>query len=157
MRLVGEAGPVQRGEQPVAGAVAGEDPPGPVAAVGRRREADHHQPRARVAEARQRARPVALALVAARRVGRDGLAPRDQPRAAAARLDLGGERVERPSRALALTSAVALVLGDRPQPRERAPDQPRDVHLRDADALGDLGLRHVLDEAQVQDQALARR
>src|SRR5438270_697105 len=37
------------------------------------------------------------------------------------------------------------------QARQRAADQPRDLHLRDADALGDLRLRQVLDEAQVQD------
>src|SRR3954453_1914714 len=35
------------------------------------------------------------------------------------------------------------------------PDQPRDVHLRDADLLRDLRLRQSLEEAQVQDPALA--
>ena len=50
----------------------------------------------------------------------------------------------------------AGVLGDRAQPLERAPDQARDVHLGDADALGDLGLREVLDEAQVQHDPVAR-
>ena len=49
------------------------------------------------------------------------------------------------------------MLGDRAQPLERAADEPRDVHLGDADALGDLGLREVLDEAQVQHDAVARR
>src|SRR5919201_2521578 len=34
---------------------------------------------------------------------------------------------------------------------ERAPDQPRDVHLRDPDLLGDLRLREDLEEAKVQD------
>src|SRR5262249_58739265 len=38
---------------------------------------------------------------------------------------------------------------------ERAADQPRDVHLRDADLLGDLGLRQALEKAQVEDRALA--
>src|SRR5206468_1896140 len=38
---------------------------------------------------------------------------------------------------------------------ERAPDQPRDVHLRDPDLLSDLRLRQALEEAQVQDPALA--
>ena len=45
-----------------------------------------------------------------------------------------------------------------PRPRSGQPgaaDQPRHLHLRDADALGDLRLRQVLDEAQVQDQAVA--
>ena len=40
---------------------------------------------------------------------------------------------------------------------ERAPDQARDVHLGDADALGDLGLGEALLEAQVEDDALAGR
>src|SRR5205814_6240227 len=38
---------------------------------------------------------------------------------------------------------------------ERAADQPRDVHLRDPDLLRDLRLRQPLEEAQVQDCALA--
>ena len=41
-------------------------------------------------------------------------------------------------------------------PRERLADDAADLHLRDADALADLGLRQVLDEAQAQDLALAR-
>src|ERR687893_116508 len=44
----------------------------------------------------------------------------------------------------------AGVIGDRAQPLERPPDEARDVHLGDADALRDLGLREVLDEPQVQ-------
>src|SRR5215210_1364000 len=38
---------------------------------------------------------------------------------------------------------------------QRSPDQPRDVHLRDPDLLRDLRLRQALEEAQVQDPALA--
>src|SRR4051794_32887058 len=40
-------------------------------------------------------------------------------------------------------------------PVERIPDQPGDVHLRDSDPLGDLRLREALEEAQMQDRALA--
>src|SRR3954469_1681413 len=40
---------------------------------------------------------------------------------------------------------------------ERHPQDPRDLHLRDADVLADLALREVLDEAQVEDAVLARR
>ena len=40
--------------------------------------------------------------------------------------------------------------------RERVAQDPRHVHLRDADALGDLALHEVLDEAQPQHLALAR-
>ena len=43
-RLVGQPGPVQGGEQHVAGAVAGEDPAGPVAAMRRRREPEDADP-----------------------------------------------------------------------------------------------------------------
>ena len=42
-RLVGEAGAVQGGEEPVAGAVAGEDAAGAVAAVRRRCQADDEE------------------------------------------------------------------------------------------------------------------
>src|SRR5688500_6779755 len=42
------------------------------------------------------------------------------------------------------------------QPRERLADQARDLHLRDADARADLGLREVLGEAQPEHLALAR-
>src|SRR6266536_1146755 len=38
---------------------------------------------------------------------------------------------------------------------QRAPDQPRHVHLRDADLLRNLRLRQPLEEAQVEDLALA--
>src|SRR5215218_9966644 len=51
---------------------------------------------------------------------------------------------------------LAGVLGDRSQPLQGAPDQARYVHLGDPDAVGDLGLREVLDEAQVQHDAIAR-
>src|SRR5574341_809536 len=67
--------------------VAGEDPARAVAAVRRRREADEQEPGARIAEAGQRARPVALGRVPARRGGRDRLAAADQPRTLAAAND----------------------------------------------------------------------
>ena len=62
----------------------------------RRGEADDYQPRRRVAEAVDRPRPVVLAAVALGRVGRGCLAPPDQPRAAAADVDLGRQRGEVP-------------------------------------------------------------
>ena len=48
---------MQGGEQEVAGAVAGEDAAGAVAAVGRGGQADDEQARPRIAEARARAGP----------------------------------------------------------------------------------------------------
>src|SRR3954470_3298259 len=44
-----------------------------------------------------------------------------------------------------------------PHPVERVADQARHVHLRDPHPVGDLGLREPLEEAQVEDRALARR
>src|SRR3954447_13992032 len=55
------------------------------------------------------------------------------------------------------TGPLAGVFGDRTQALEGAPDQPGDVHLGDADAVGDLRLREVLHEAQMQHDAVARR
>src|SRR3954470_24287900 len=46
-------------------------------------------------------------------------------------------------------------LGLRAQAGDRLPDQARDVHLRHAHDVPDLGLREVLLEAQAQDLALA--
>ena len=58
-----------------------------------------------------------------------------------------------------LTSAGAARLaglaGQLAQTLQRAAQQPRDLHLRDADPLGDLRLREILPEAQEQDLALA--
>ena len=86
--LVGQPRPPQRREQPVARAVAGEDPPGPVAAVGGRRQAEHDDPRRRVAEARDRPAPVLLIGERGALDPRHLLAPGDQPRTAPAGGDL---------------------------------------------------------------------
>src|SRR5829696_1898146 len=93
-RLVGEAGAVEAGEQPVAGAVAGEDPAGAVAAVGGRGQAQHEQAGRRVAEAGDGAAPVLLVAEGGPLLPGHLLAPGDQARAAAAVGDLGGEPVE---------------------------------------------------------------
>src|SRR3954469_10182686 len=93
--LVREAGPGQRGEEPVARAVAGEDAPGAVAAVGRGRQPEDVHARGRVAEAGHRTAPVLLAGEGGALLARDLLAPGDEPRAAAAARDAllqAGER-----------------------------------------------------------------
>jgi hypothetical protein len=59
-----------------------------------RREADQEHAGVRIAEARQRTRPVPLSPVAARRNGRDGLAVRDQSRASPAPHDPAREILE---------------------------------------------------------------
>src|SRR5256886_8207908 len=93
-RPVGEARVVERVEEPVAAPVAREHPPRAVAAVRCGREPDEEDARARVTEARQRPRPVALARVPARRRGGDGLPVGDEPWACAAAHDRGVQAVE---------------------------------------------------------------
>ena len=78
-RLVGQADAVQRGEQPVAGAVTGEDPPGAVGAVGGRRQADDQHARVGGAPAGDRAAPVRLPGVRRPLLARHLLAPAHQP------------------------------------------------------------------------------
>ena len=90
-RLVGEAGPVQRGEQDVAGAVPGEDAPGAVAAVRGRRQPE--DPDCRAGRSETRYRPAPVLLVAERCApGRgDLLPPGDEARAGEAAGDRGVE------------------------------------------------------------------
>src|SRR5512146_1353983 len=67
-----------------------------------------------------------------------------------------GSRPTTPSNRLLLARSGGLVGRDLlADLLERAADQARDVHLRDPDLLGDLGLRQALEEAQVQDLPLA--
>src|SRR5579859_609716 len=63
MGLVGQPGSPERGEQPVTGAIAGEDATGSVAAVGRRGQAHDRDSRSWIAEPRQRPPPIHLAGV----------------------------------------------------------------------------------------------
>src|SRR5260370_26848799 len=87
-RLVRVARAVEGAIEPIAGAVAGEDAAGAVAAVRRGRQSDDQQPRRRIAEPRHRASPVYLVLVGRPLVVRDLLAPRHKARAQPARDDL---------------------------------------------------------------------
>ena len=80
-------------EQEVAGAVAGEDAAGAVAAVGRGGEADDEQPRARIAEARHRPAPVLL-VAEALDLLRATRGTTAQPRAALAGDDVRGHAGE---------------------------------------------------------------
>ena len=83
-RLVGVAGAVQRGEQPVAGAVAGEHPACAIGSMGGRRQAEHVDAGRRIAEAGSRASPVLLVAERRALLARDLLAPLHEARAAAA-------------------------------------------------------------------------
>src|SRR6185437_4698614 len=93
--LVGEACSMQCGPQEVAARVAGEDAPGPIAAVGRGREPDDQDARRWIAEAGQRPRPVRLAREPSRRLARRLLAPGHEPRTPNAVDDLGFDGRER--------------------------------------------------------------
>jgi hypothetical protein len=75
------SGSVQRPVQPVAGAVAREDPSGSVAAVGCRGEPNDEHVGVRIPEARDRTSPVVPALVPPWRPPSGLLSPRDQARA----------------------------------------------------------------------------
>ena len=115
-RLVGQAGAVQRREQEVAGAVAGEHPAGPVAAVRGGRQPDDHHPRPRRAPTRNRPAPVRLVGERLALDDRDLFAPLDQPRAGAAHRHLGVELRRRFSTAAAIA---------RPAPASSATAVPR--------------------------------
>jgi hypothetical protein len=86
-RLVRQPRSMQRGEEEVARPVAGEDPSGPVAAVGRRRQPDDEDPRGRVPESRHRPAPVLLVRERRPLLPGHALAPLDQSRAATAGRD----------------------------------------------------------------------
>src|SRR5581483_7931946 len=88
-------GPVQRAEEPVAGALAGEHPPGAVAAVGGGRQPDDDDRCTRIAETGHGPAPVLLVCIRGALVDRHLLAPRPEPRAGAACDDLGGQLSER--------------------------------------------------------------
>src|SRR5262249_20323263 len=92
--LVGEPAGVQRREQPVARAVAGEHAPGPVRAVRGGGEAEQVYARPGVAEAGHGAAPVLLVGESGALLARDPLAPLDQPRAATAVGDLALEGLQ---------------------------------------------------------------
>src|SRR5579875_2332545 len=80
--LVGQAGPVQRAEQPVARTVAGEDPPSPIAAVGGGSQPEDEDARPWIPEAGQRTAPVLLPRERGPLALRHLLTPGDQTRAA---------------------------------------------------------------------------
>ena len=125
-RLAGVAGPVERPVEPVARTVAGEHPPGPVAAVGGRRQADHHEARRGVAETRHRPRPVGLVGERASAVGRHLFAPGDQPRAAPAALDLGLQLGrEGPASGRGRPPAEPTMRGRAPGPEDEDARRPR--------------------------------
>ena len=87
-------GAVHRPEQPVAGTVAGEDAPGAVAAVRRRREPGDEHCSPGITEPGYRPPPVRLVAECGPLVPCDRFAPLDEARARATTDDLVGERVE---------------------------------------------------------------
>ena len=107
--LVREAAPDERREEEVARAVAGEHPPGAVAAVrGGARPTISTRAR-RIAEPGNRAAPVVLVAERRALLARDLLAPCDEARTRAASRDLARERGES---SRASTGSTARVRGD---------------------------------------------
>src|SRR4051812_1338756 len=92
---VGEPRRVKRGHEEVARAVAGEDPSGPVGAVGGRGQADQQQAGVRIAEPGHWAAPVGVVAVGSLLLARDPLAVPPQPRAVLAVGDRLANLVER--------------------------------------------------------------
>src|SRR3989442_15135156 len=85
MGLVRKPVPVERLVKPAPALIAGEDTPRPVPSVRRRSEPDDQEPRARIAEPRNRPTPVDLIAEGALLVAGDSLAVPPQPRAPLAR------------------------------------------------------------------------
>src|SRR6185503_9128364 len=94
-RAVREPRAMQRGEEEVARAVAGEDAARAVAAVRGRSEAHDQQAGLRVAPARDRPAPVLLVPEATDLDARHGAAPGPQAAAALAGDDVGGHGAQR--------------------------------------------------------------
>src|SRR5918996_3120364 len=82
---------------------------------------------------------------------------RTRPASVASRRPGAPPREAMPRQALLGGAPVGHVVGRdlRADLLERAADEPGDVHLRDSDLLRDLRLRKALEEAQVEDAALA--
>src|SRR5207249_8138059 len=80
-RLIGEPSAVQRGEEPIAGAVAGEDAARTVAAVRRRRQSANQDAGRRIPEAGHRTPPIFLCAESCALLVGNAFAPGHQPRA----------------------------------------------------------------------------
>ena len=150
---------MERGPQEVARRVAGEDAARPVAAVGRRREPDEQDPRLWVAEPRQRTAPVGLIPESRDLLARDELAPRDEPRAAAADDDLvgqGGEGRQVGHRVGA--AAPPGLLEQQPVEPTRSDGQPDQAHRREIDDVDEEDRRDGTDRQRPDEvNALVQR
>ncbi len=136
-RLRGQPRAIQRGEQPVAAAVAGEDAPRAVAAVGRRCQTHDQHPRRGHRPSRGSAGPSSGSSANERRFSTaTSLAPRHQPRAGPAHRHPAASR----SAASATTRAADSVRRGRARGRARRPrGSPRPA--RHTGAAGPPGTR----------------
>src|SRR6185437_5938716 len=87
--LIGEASAMQGGKQPIAGAIAGEDAAGAIAAMRRRSEAANQQPCFGIAKTRHRSAPVGFLAEGGTFLARHLLAPLHQARTGATSNNLG--------------------------------------------------------------------
>jgi hypothetical protein len=81
LRLIGKSRRVKGSVQPVAAAVTREHSSGPIPPMRCRRQPHDKQARIRIAESRQRSRPIFFIPVAGRRFFSDQFTPAHQPRA----------------------------------------------------------------------------
>ena len=93
-RPVREPGAMQRREQEITRAIAGEDPPGPVPTMCRGRKPEHQDPGARVPEPRDRPPPIPLVREAGDLLPGDLLPPGHEPRASTTHNDVVPDLVE---------------------------------------------------------------
>jgi hypothetical protein len=92
--LIGEPGLVERAKEPLSAPVSREHPPRPVTSVCRRGQSHHDNARPRISEAGERPRPVLLADIPARGMGRHRLPVPHQARAEPAADDAASELAE---------------------------------------------------------------
>ena len=94
MRLGCKASPMHGSEEPVATSVSGEHAPGPVGAMGCRRQSDDEDTRMRIAESRDPPPPVLLICEGGTLGRRNAFPPGHQTRACSAFDDVGIEQPE---------------------------------------------------------------
>jgi len=93
-RLIGEAGTVKRGKKPIAGPVAGEDPPGAIAAMSGRGQAANQDSGAGIAKSGNRTPPIDFISIGGSLFSGHLFTPAHQTRTAAARDDALIELIE---------------------------------------------------------------
>ena len=122
--LIGQADAVHRAIQPVAAAITGEDAPGPIGTVGRRRESENQNACRRIAEAGDAATPVVLVAIRGSFLTGRLLTPRDQPWTTSTRTHVivkCGQNLRRTRRCGHATTRLAPAMASRKSARTAPP------------------------------------